>query len=316
MATRKAGIAAILLTIIATAAALTIWWTTLPPEDSGTLIDDLGRNIVVKKTPTRIVSMAPSVTEILFALGLGDKIVGVTDACDYPPEASEIEKIREPFGDFQIEKLVELNPDLVIMDRYFDLSPPGLWLSKLNDVGLKVVVLYAKDLEDVLHNIKLVGQATWTQDEATQLVTALENRMNTVIKKLENITQEEKSRVFSSGWYDGESDPWTSGYGTFADDIVKLAGGINIAEIKGGFFQMDLEAVIWADPQIILVIEDYKWPTPTYSSVLNDERFQSTEALQNNEIYEIDANLMSRPGPRLIDGLEETARILHPQLFQ
>ena len=316
MVTRKVIITVGILVVVIATAVLAVWWISLPSEVSGAVVDDLGRNIVIEEPPTRIVSMAPSVTEILFALDLGDKIVAVTDACDYPPEALEIEKIREPFGDFQIEKIVGLSPDLVIMDRYLDLSPPGFWLSKLDEVGLRVIVLYAKDLEDVLDNIKLVGQATWSQDKATELVSALENRINAVMEKVANISEEEKPRVFSTGWYDGESDPWTSGYGTFADDTVKLAGGINVAGIKSGYFQMDLEAVIWADPQIIFVIEDYKWPTPTYNSILNDERFQSTEALKNNEIHKIDANVMSRPAPRLVDGLEETAKILHPDLFQ
>ncbi len=316
MVTRKAMIMVGVLVIVLTAAGLAVWWITLPSEVSGEVVDDLGRNITFEDPPTRIVSMAPSVTEILFALDLGDKVVGVTDACDYPPEALEIEKIREPFGDFQIEKIVGLSPDLVIMDRYLDLSPPGFWLSKLEEVGLKVMVLYAKDLEDVCSNIKLVGQATWSQNKAIVLIGALESRINAVMAKAENITDENKPRVFSTGWYDGESDPWTSGYGTFADDIVKLAGGINIAGIKSGFFQIDIEAVVWADPQIIIVIEDYTWPTPTYDSLMNDERFRSTEALQNNEVHKIDANLLSRPTPRLVDGLEETARLLHPDLYR
>ena len=316
MVTRKAIVMVGVLVVVLGVAGLAVWWITLPSEVSGEVVDDLGRNITFEVSPTRIVSMAPSVTEILFALDLDDKVVGVTDACDYPPEALEIEKIREPFGDFQIEKIVGLSPDLVIMDRYLDLSPPGFWLSKLEEVGLKVMVLYAKDLEDVCSNIKLVGQVTWSKDKAMELVGALESRINAVMEKVENITEENRPRVFSTGWYDGESDPWTSGYGTFADDIVKLAGGINIAGIKSGFFQIDIEAVIWADPQIIIVIEDYKWPTPTYDSIINDERFQSTEALQNNEVHKIDANLLSRPTQRLVDGLEETARLLHPDLYR
>lgn len=316
MITRKVALVIGILAVVIAAAGLTAWRISSPTATSGAVVDDLGRNIVVEKSPNRIVSMAPSVTEILFALEVGDKVVGVTDACDYPPEALQIEKIREPYGDFQIEKIIELNPDLVVMDRYFDLNPPGFWLSKLEEVGLTVVVLYAKSLEDVLNNIKIVGRATWSQDRATELVNALESRINAVMERVENLSEEEKPRVFSTGWYDGESDPWTSGYGTFADDLIKRAGGINIAEIKSGFFQIDLEAVVWADPQVILVIEDYKWPTPTYDSLMNDERLQGTQALKNNQVHKIDANLVSRPGPRLVDGLEETAKILHPELFQ
>jgi iron complex transport system substrate-binding protein len=314
MVSRNAVITLGVVVAVITIAAAAYWYTSLSPEAPGEIVDDLGRNILVEERPKRIVSMAPSVTEMLFALDLGDKIVGVTDACDYPLEALEIEKIAH-FQDFDVERIVELNPDLVIMDRYFDLTPPGFWLSKLEEVGVTVVVLYAKDLEDVIDDIELVGHATGSQRKATDLVNALEERINAVIEKVANITEEAKPRVFSIDWYDGESDPWTSGIGTFADDIVKLAGGINIAGVKSGFFQMDLEAIIWANPQIVLVIEDYNWPTPTYESIVSDQRLQSIEALQNNAIDEIDANLVSRPGPRLVDGLEETAKMLHPELF-
>jgi len=279
------------------------------------VVDDLGREVVIDKPPKRIVSMAPSVTEILFAVGVGDKVVGVTDACDYPPEASGIEKIRESYGDFNVEKIVELEPDLVVMDRYLDLYPPGFWLSKLEEIELKVVVLYAKNFEDVFHDIKLVGNATITQENATNLVTSLEQRVKTVTNKVKNLTEEEMPRLFATGYYDGESDPWTSGYGTFGDAIIKKAGGINIAGIKGGYFQMDLEAIIWANPEIVIVIEDYTWPTPTYDALLSDYRLSTIDAIKNGAVYKIDANLMSRPGPRLVDGLEETAEILHPERF-
>lgn len=280
------------------------------------VVDDLSREVVIYTPPERIVSMAPSVTEILFAVGVGDRVVGVTDACDYPSKALEIEKIRESYGDFNVEKIVELEPDLVVMDRYLDLYPPGFWLSKLEEVGLKVVVLYAKSFEDVFHDIKLVGNATLSQENATELVASLEQRVKAVTDKVKNLTEGEMPRVFATGFYDGESDPWTSGYGTFGDAIIKKAGGINVAGVKGGYFQMDIEAILWANPEIIIVIEDYTWPTQTYDALLSDDRLSITDAIKSNAVYKIDANLMSRPGPRLVDGLEETAIILHPELFQ
>jgi iron complex transport system substrate-binding protein len=310
---RKITIGLVAVSIVI-AAVLAGWWMNIPR--SSELVDDVGRSIVLEEPPKKIVSMAPSVTEILFAIGVGEKVVGVTDACDYPPEALEIEKIRESFGDFKIEKIVELNPDLVVMDRYLDLSPPGLWVSKLEETNLKVIVLYAKSFDDVLNDIELIGQATGAHENATRLVTTLETRIEAVAKEVANLSESDKPRVFSSGWYDGESDPWTSGYGTFAHDIIELAGGKNIAGVKGGFFQMSLEAVLWANPQIILIVEDATWPTPTYNALLNDDRFDSTDAMQTNALYKVDASIMSRPGPRLVEALEEVANILHPELFQ
>lgn len=314
---KKVLIAATFAAIVLAATAFAIWWTPPSSPTQVTAVDVIGREVLIEEPPNRIVSMAPSVTEILFALGVGDKVVGVTEACNYPPEAKEIEKIREAFGDYNVEKIVELDPDLVVMDRYLDLgASPGSWLSKLEEVGLVVVVVYPKTLEDVFSNIELVGQATWAQENATNLVSTLEQRVQAVMDKVENVSEDEKPRVFSSGWYDGVTDPWTAGKGTFADDIIRIAGGNNVAGIKSGFVQMSLEALVWSDPEIIIVVEDYTWPTPTYDSLMRDDRLQDMTAMRNSEVYEIDADLLSRAGPRLVDGLEETAKVLYPELFQ
>ncbi len=314
---KKLLVAAIFAVVILVAAAFSIWWTNLSSTTNGTVVDDLGRKIAIEEPPIRIVSMAPSVTEILCALGVGDSVVGVTGACDYPSEVEKIETIGDALSGYDVEKIVELNPDLVIMDRYLDLGPsPGSWLSKLEEAGVLVVVVYPKTLDDVFSNIKLIGQATWRLQNATDLVSTLEQRVNAVKEKVEDLSEDEKPRVFSTGWYDGETDPWTSGFGTFADDVIRIAGGINVAGIKNGFFQMNLEALVWSDPEIIIVVEDYTWPTPTYDSLMHDERLQDITAMKNGAVYEVDANLLSRAGPRLVDGLEETANILHPELLQ
>ena len=328
---KKVLIAAIFTGIILAAAAFSIWWITTSFPTNGTedktiaeeqqthvtVVDDLGREILIEEPPNRIVSMAPSLTEILFALGVGDKVVGVTNVCDYPPEVKEIEKIGDSIIGYDVEKIVELNSDLVVMDRYLDLGvSPGSWLSKLEEVQVIVVVVYPKTLDDVFSNIELIGQITWAQENATNLVNTLKQRVQAVTDKIENISDDEKPRVFSTGWYDGQTDPWTSGQGTFADDIVRIAGGINVAGIKSGFFQMSLEALVWSDPEIIIVVEDYVWRTPTYDSLMGDDRLQDITAMRNSAVYEIDANLLSRAGPRLVEGLEETAKVLYPELFQ
>jgi len=288
---------------------------TVKPAYSVSVVDDVGRNVVLKGKPERIVSMAPSVTEILFALGVGDRVVGVTDSCDYPPEALNITKIREPFGDFQIEKIVDLKPDLVVMDRYLDLYPPGRWLSKLEETNLNVIVLYAQNFEGVFRDIMIVGKTVEAEDKAKALVESLKGRLDKVREVTSELPKEEIPRVFVTGWYDGKSDPWTSGYGTFANDIITLAGGKNIAEVKGGFFQISLEELIGSDPEVIIVLEDPRWPTPTYEAILNDERLNGITAVKEGRIYKVDASILSRPGPRLVDGLEEVAKILHPDLF-
>jgi iron complex transport system substrate-binding protein len=282
---------------------------------SVSVVDDIGRSIDLEVKPERVVSMAPSVTEIIFALGAGDKIVGVTDACDYPPEALEITKIREPFGDFSIEKMVELEPDLVIMDRFLDLYPPGKWLSRVEEAGLNVIVLYAQNLDGVFRNIMIVGKAVGAENEASTLVDQLQDRLDEISEITKDLNSEEMPHVFVTGWYDGETDPWTSGYGTFANDIISLAGGINIAEARGGFFQIGLEELVGSNPERIIILEDHLWPTPTYDAIMNDDRLRGVTAISEGRVYKVDANLFSRPGPRLVDGIEELARILHPETF-
>ncbi len=301
--------------IIVTSAIFSVWWISRPPATPASVLDDIERSVATGEPPKRIVSMAPSATEILFALGVGDKVVGVTDACDYPPEALKIEKIRQPFGDFQIEKIVGLKPDLVVMDRYLDLYPPGKWLSKLEEAKLKAVVLYAKNFDDLLGDISLMGQVTWAQDNATKLVSTLKQKIEAVTGKMKDLSEDNKTRVFCTNWYDEKSDPWTFGYGTFADDVIKMAWGLNVAGIKSGNFQMTLEALVWSDPQVIVDLEDLRWPTPTYDSLLAESRLKGTEAIKNNAIHKMDASLLSRPGPRLVDGLEQMAKLLHPELF-
>lgn len=282
---------------------------------SVSVVDDIGRSIDLEVKPERVVSMAPSVTEIIFALGAGDKIVGVTDACDYPPEALEITKIREPFGDFSIEKMVELEPDLVIMDRFLDLYPPGKWLSRVEEAGLNVIVLYAQNLDGVFRNIMIVGKAVGAENQASTLVDQLQDRLDEISEITKDLNSEEMPHVFVTGWYDGETDPWTSGYGTFANDIISLAGGINIAEARGGFFQIGLEELVGSNPERIIILEDHLWPTPTYDAIMNDDRLRGVTAISEGRVYKVDANLFSRPGPRLVDGIEELARILHPETF-
>ena len=308
-------IGAIAIIAIILSALFTVGPLSTKPAYSVSIVDDLGRVVDLRSRPERIVSMAPSVTEILFALGVGDRVVGVTDACDYPPEALNITKIREPFGDFQLEKIVDLKPDLVVMDRYLDLYPPGRWLSKLEDVGTDVVVLYAQNFDDVFRDLMIVGKTIGREKEAKVLVDSLKSRLAEISSKTSLLAPDQMPRVFVTGWYDGESDPWTSGYGTFADDIIKMAGGRNVAQKTGGFSQISLEELIGSDPEIIIVLEDYRWPTPTYEALLNEERLGATTAVKEGKIYKVDANLLSRPGPRLVDGLEEFARILYPELF-
>jgi iron complex transport system substrate-binding protein len=308
-------------------------------------VDDIGKTVTIASTPKRIVSMTPSVTEILFALGLGDRVVGVTYGCDYPHiiEALNIEKISEmrpamgsgpgpapssqPFGLFYIDKIVNLRPDLVIMDRSYD-DWQLYWYSKVKSMGLNILMLWAKSFEDVLRDITLVGKVTSSQENATKLVNALEQRLVAVQKQIGNLSESDKPRVFATAYYDGIHNPWTfsSGYHkpiNFVDEIIEKACGINVMKDyvrtnangeRENFFDIDLETVLRTDPQIIFAIDDPRYPAPTYESIINDKRLIVTQALQKNAVYKVDMRPWVRPGPRLVDSIELVAKTLYPKL--
>lgn len=275
-----------------------------------TLTDDAGRTVEIAKTPQRIISLAPSNTEILFALGLGHKIVGVTDFCDYPEEAKAIEKVGglEP----NMEKIAALKPDLVLA-----IGGSPAQVEKATEIekklGVAVLVLEPADIEGILANIELVGKATGTEKEASELVGEMRQRLNNITAK----TKEAKSKpkVFFELDATDPSKPYTPGPGSFIDALITLAGGSNIgASAKMQWAQLSTEEIIAQDPEII-VLGDANYGV-TAEMVKARPGWSVITAVKNGAIYPIDDVLISRPGPRIIDGLEALARIIHPELFE
>jgi iron complex transport system substrate-binding protein len=265
------------------------------------VVDDLGRLVTINGTPQRIISLAPSNTEILFALGLGDKVVGVTMYCDYPPEAQDKEKVGDYYGP-DIEKIIALQPDLVLATDFhrFDLIPA------LEEQGITVFAVAPQTLEDVLGSIQKIGQITGKETEALELV----NGMRSQIEEIEDQTKdlEEKPMVFYMTWHD---PMWTVGRDTWIDDLINIAGGVNIFSPNfGGGAMVEIEWVILLNPEIIITSE---W---SYDWALNATELVSTNASQTGRIYTFDDDLAQRPGPRLVQGLEWFAYLVHPELFE
>ncbi|MFQ6136514.1 MAG: ABC transporter substrate-binding protein [Candidatus Hydrothermarchaeales archaeon] len=271
-----------------------------------TVIDNYGREVTIPKKPERIVSTAPSNTEILFALGLGDKVVGVTKYCNYPIEAKEREKIGG-FTTVDVEKVVALEPDLVLAAG----GNGEEAIQKLEDLNLTVVVLDPKGIDDILQNIRLVGKASGTEEDALGLVKKMNQRIEAITSKTTTLSGMEKPRVFYVLWHD---PLMSAGSGTFADDLIDMAGGINIAHELDGYKSISLENVIEQDPQVIIASVGMNPTTLEY--VRNEPRLQGTAAMKDGGVYGIDSDIVSRPGPRIVDALEEFARFIHPELFQ
>ncbi len=273
------------------------------------IVDGVGRQVSISEQPETIVSLAPSNTEILFALGLGDKLVAVSQYCNYPPEVQNKPKVGG-FSTINIEKVVSLEPDLV-------LATGGVQKKVVRDLerlGLTVISLDAKRIGDVLQNILLVGKVTGRMESAKRLRSNLEERIRTVTNKTGDLPDTQRPRVF----YEVQYDPlMTAGPGTFIDDLIHLAGGVNIASDSATEFPVyNLEILIERNPEVIIVSFSHGSIMASVEGVKNRKRWQITDAVKNNRLYGIHADLVSRPGPRIVDGLEDIAKYIHPELFK
>ena len=275
--------------------------------ESMSVVDDAGRTVEVVKNPQRLVSLAPSNTEILFALGLGDKVVGVTDFCDYPEEAKAIEQVGTYFEP-NIEIIFSLSPDLVLAIT----SLPEV-IAKLEELGVPALILDPSDLEGILADIQLVGQATGAEREADALVAEMKERIAAVTGKAGEV--KERRKVFCEIDATDPSKPWASGPGSFMDAMIHLSGGTNVAaDADSPWPQLSAEEIIAKDPEII-ILADSKYGV-TAESVRERPGWGVITAVKEGAIYDIDDDLISRPGPRIVDGLETVAKIIHPELFE
>ena len=265
------------------------------------VVDDLGRLVVIDGTPQRIISLAPSNTEILFALGLGDEVVGVTMYCDYPAQALDKEKVGDYYGP-DIEKIIALQPDLVLATDFhrFDLIPA------LEQQGFAVFAVAPQTLDDVLESIERIGEITGKEAEALQLVNEMTSRIEAVEEDTKEL--EQKPSVLYMTWHD---PMWTVGRGTWIDDLINIAGGVNIfsQNFEGGAM-VQIEWVILQNPEVIIASE---W---SYDWALNATELATTSANQTGRIFAFDDDLAQRPGPRLVESLDWFAYLFHPEIFE
>lgn len=303
----RPGIAILLLSVLVAVAC-----SPSPGEEkvssSIEVTDQLGRVVRLDAVPQRIVSLAPSNTEILFALGLADRVVAVTDYCDYPPEAKE----KPSIGGFitpNLEELIALSPDLIVAASIHEAKI----IPQLEGRGLAVFVLAPKTVDDVLEAITLVGEITGNEAEATGLVAGMQGRIKAVTDKTDSLPEGQRPRVFYLVWHD---PLMTAGSGTFQDDLIGKAGGTNIARDLTGWVDISLETVLAADPEVMIAgIGHGKVKDPIFQFLKTEPRLDDTDARRNDRVYGVDGDLVSRPGPRIVDGLEKLAQFIHPELF-
>ncbi len=290
---------------------------TEPPAPTATaapepikLADGLGRSIELAAPAQRIISIAPSNTEILFALGAGSQVIGRDEVSDYPAEAKSVTSIGATFDKLNTEAIVALKPDLILAA---EINSPEQ-VKALEDLKLTVYWLpNPKKFEDLYTNLKTVGQLTGRSAEAAKLIDSIKTRYEAVVQKVAQAPQ--KSKVFYELDGTDPTKPWTAGPGSFIDALLTLAGGVNVgAGLKSQYAQISSEELIAQNPDVIL-LGDAPYGI-TVKSVGQRAGWNVLNAVKNNAVYTFDDNLVSRPGPRLIDGLETLAKLLHPELFK
>ncbi len=266
-----------------------------------TFTDGVGRTISLEKTPEKIVSLSPAHTEILFALGLGDKVIGVSNWCNKPEEALDKEKVGDAFS-LDKEKLVSLQPDIVFIPGSKD-SPQ---VKEIEDLGIPVYVSNPASVSEVFDEIKRVAEVTGVEDKGQQLADELQNELDGVKQKLEAY---EGSKVKVLILVDPEL--WTVGPGSFMDEVVALAGGENaIADVDMQYLQVSMEEVLSRDPDVILVTV----PEDQCAALAERPGWTDLRAVKEGRVYYVDGDLVSRPGPNIVEAIKEVAGYLYPDL--
>ena len=279
------------------------------PSLPATFVDDMGREVTINEIPQRIVSHVPSITETLFALGLGERVVGVSDYCDYPEEA----KLKPSVGNYfnpSIESIVALEPDLVLTDGHSDsikqldeLEPP-----------ITYIVIDPKDIDGIFKDLELLGKVTGTEREAEKLIEDMQDSIAHIIALVEGAPPVRVLYIIDAT---DPTLPWTAGPGSFVDWLITMAGGENIAaEAQGAWVQFSIEQIVSADPEIIILPAKHGTAFTSPETLKGNPAWREITAVKQGRIRIIDGDLVDRSGPRIVQGLEEMARIIHPELFE
>ena len=294
--------------LLALGLLLTACSPSAPAAGAIKLTDGLGREVSLAAPAQRVVSLAPSNTEILFAIGAGSQVVGRDEFSDYPAEAAALDSVGGSMGEYSVEAIVALKPDLVLAA---EINKPEL-VKQLEDLGLTVYYLKnPKTIEEMYTNLGIVGQLTG--HDVTGVVDGLKARVQAVDDKIATAT--ERPAIFYEIDATDPAKPYTYGPGSFGDLLITRAGGVNVgSQLTDSYPQISLEQLVVSNPSIIL-LGDAQWGT-TPESVLVRPGWESIAAVQSKSVFPVDDNMISRPGPRLVDGLEALAKLIHPELFQ
>ncbi|WP_425590372.1 ABC transporter substrate-binding protein [Fictibacillus enclensis] len=274
-----------------------------------TIKDASGENVKIEKKPKKIVSLIPSNTEVAFALGLDKEIVGVSDFDNYPEAATKKPKIGGM--DFNVEKIVGMKPDLVLAHASSaHTSKQGI--DQLKNAGIKVVVINeAQNFQDTYKSINMIAKATGTQKQGDKIVKSMKDDLADIKEKAKQVKKEKKV------WVEVAPAPeiYTAGKGTFIDDMLTAIHAKNAAGSLKGWSKVSEEQPVKYNPDVIVTTYGYYSKNPK-EQILSRKGWKDIPAVKNKNIYDVHSDKVTRPGPRLIEGVEELAKAIYPDVYK
>ena len=268
--------------------------------------DDLNRELTIKDEPQRIVSLAPSVTEILYKLNLEDKIVGVTKFCNYPPQAQSKTKISAK----NVESIITQEPDLVIAAGIISKKV----IQRLHDLNIKIVGYQSTSINETMNTIKQIAKISGRKNKGQKLTTQMRMELRKIKSKVEQQLKKEGERatVFYEIW---RQPLRTVGSGTFINDLITTAGGKNIAaSTQGNWPQYSLEQLLLKNPEVYIATTGSWKDKVTADKIKERPNYKQLQAVKNDRVYVFNADIINRPGPRLIKGLKLFVESIYPQI--
>lgn len=272
-----------------------------------TIKDALDNEVVIEEEPASIISLIPSNTEIIYELGLGDKVVGLTTNDTYPEETAEVEKV----GDFNvdIEKVIALNPDLVLAHESSATSSEA-GFQQMRDAGITVFIVNdAVNFEDVYDTIGIIGQLTGTTEEAEALTADMKAKIEEIKEKAATVTEKKKVYIEISP----APDIYSVGKNTFMDVMLQTINAENATGDLEGWPSIDQESILERNPDVI--IATYNYIEDPVGQLMAREGWADVSAIKNKQVVDVNPDLVNRPGPRVVEGVEELAKAVYPEVF-